>query len=405
MLFTAVWIILGTAALLYLGSILVGMLAAAPGSDAVERYFSEPFLARAAAYQKAVLTVFLLQQVLYLVFLVAVAYTALCYFQAAPRLSLPAAAGYILLFLIAAQLINLPFDFYRGSIIERRFGLSAQAVAGWFTDYGKSALISLLLSAVALTGLYVLITWRPAHWWFFAGTAFALFLILGSYLYPLLIDPLFYRFTELEDRQLQEEIMKISSKAGLEVERILVADASRRTHKANAYFSGIGGTKRIVIYDNLLERFTPEEVLAVIAHEMGHWRYGHLWRGLLISAAGSFVAFYALQLILQKVGLHADFRALPLILLFFALLSLAAVPAQNALSRCREQEADRYAFALIGDPAPFVSLYQKLARTNLSVVQPHPLLKAALYTHPPLMERIEAAQQEAVEKGEDGKRE
>lgn len=404
MLIAAVWIILGAAALLYLGSILAGMLAAAPVGDAVALYFSEPFLARAAAYQRAGLTVSLLQQTLFLVFLAAVVYTALRYFQAAPRPSLPAAAGYVLVFLIISRLLSLPFDLYRGQIIEHRFGLSAQTAAGWFADYGKSALIGLLLSAVALTGLYVLITRCPAHWWFFAGTAFALFLFLGSYLYPLLIDPLFYRFTDLEDRELQEEIMKMAGKAGIEVERVLVADASRRTHKANAYFSGIGRTRRIVIYDTLLQRFTSEEALAVIAHEMGHWRHGHLWRGLLISAAGSFVALYALQLILMKMGLHADFRALPLALLFFALLSMAAAPAQNALSRSREREADRCAFVLTGDPAPLVSLYQKLARVNLSVVQPHPLLKAALYTHPPLMERIEAALQHAEVK-EDVERE
>lgn len=388
---TAVWIILGAAALLYLGLVLAGLLAAPPGDDLVGRYFSEPFLSRAAAYQRAGLTVSLLQQALSLLFLAILTYAAMRYFQAAPQPSPTAAAGYIFGSLLLLQLLSLPFDFYRGYTVERRFGLSAQTVGGWFADYGKGALIGLLLSTIALTGLYFLIIRRPDHWWFLAGAAFALYLVISSYLFPLLIDPLFNRFTPLEDRALQQKIMDMAGRAGIEVERVLVADASRRTHKANAYFSGIGRTRRIVIYDTLLEKFTPEEVLAVIAHEMGHWRSHHLWRGIMISAAGSFAMLYALQLLLQKMGLHADFRALPAALLFFALLSLPAAPVQNALSRGRELEADRCAFALTGDPAPLVSLYQKLAVVNLSVVQPHPLLKVTLYTHPPLLERIEDA--------------
>lgn len=401
---TAIWIILGAAALLYLGLVLAGMLAAPPAGAAVELYFSESFLTRAAAYQRAGLTVSLLQQALSLLFLAAVVYAAMRYFQAAPRPSLVSAAGFIFLFLLFSQLLSLPFDFYRGYTVERSFGLSAQTAAGWFADYGKSVLIGLLLSTVALTGLYFLITRRPAHWWFLAGAAFTLYLVISSYLFPLLIDPLFYRFTPLEDHALQQEILDMAERAGIEVERVLVADASRRTHKANAYFSGIGRTRRIVIYDTLLESFTSEEVLAVIAHEMGHWRRHHLWQGIMIGAAGSFLALYVLKLLLQKMGLQADFRALPVALLFLAMLSMAAAPVQNALSRSREREADRCAFVLTGDPAPPVSLYQKLALVNLSVVQPHPLLKVALYTHPPLMERIEAALQYAEVK-EDAARE
>ncbi len=384
-----VWIALGAAALIYLGLILAGTLAPAPADAAVARYFEEPFLSRAAAYQRATLTVSLLRQVSSLIFLLAVVCAALHFFRKAPSPSLPAAAGYLLLYVAAGRLLNMPFAFYQGYVIEHRFGLSPQTPAGWFADYGKSTLISLLLSTAVLSGFYFLITWHPAQWWFLAGLAFAFFLFLGSYLYPLLIDPLFYRFSELEDRELQEEIMALSRKAGIKVERILVAAAGRRTRKANAYFSGMGGTKRIVIYDTLLHNFTPEETLAVIAHEMGHWRRGHLRQGLLLSAAGSLAALYILQLILAEPGWPADFRVLPLALLFFALLSLAAAPIFNAYSRNREREADRDALALTGDPAALVSLYQKLARANLAVVRPHPLLKTMLSTHPPLMERIE----------------
>lgn len=392
---TAIWIILGAAALVYMLLVIAGMLADSPGDALEGRYFSEHFLSRAAAYQRAGLTISLLRQALSLLFLGIVVYAALRYWQAALHPPLAAAAGYIFAALLLFQLLSLPLDFYRGYTIEHRFGLSTQTVTSWFTDYGKSALIGLLISAAALTGLYFLITRRPAQWWFLAGTAYTLYLLASAYLYPLLIAPLFYRFTPLEDQELQQDILDMAGRAGIEVDRVLVADASRRTQKVNAYFSGIGGSKRIVIYDTLLNNFSSTEVLAVIAHEMGHWRYQHIMRGIMLSAASSFLALYLLQLLLQKMGLHTDLRALPLALLFFALLSLAAAPALNALSRSQEREADRCALELTGDPATYVSLFKKMAAANLSVVQPHPLIKATLYTHPPLLERIEAAQQYA----------
>ncbi|MGB4214311.1 MAG: M48 family metallopeptidase [Dethiobacteria bacterium] len=392
---TAIWIALGAAALVYMILVLAGMLAYSPGDDPGGRYFSEHFLSRAAAYQRAGLTVSLLRQAISLLFLAAAAFAALRHFQTAPQPPLATAAGYIFAFLLLMQLLNLPFDFYRGYTIEHRFGLSAQTVAGWFADYGKGALISLLLSTAALAGLYFLITRRSEQWWLPAWAVFTLFLVISSYLFPLLIDPLFYRFKPLHDEEMQQQILDMAGRAGIEVEYVLVADASRRTHKANAYFSGLGGSKRIVIYDTLLERFTPREVLAVIAHEIGHWSHRHIVLGIITGSAASFLALYVLHLLLQKMGFHADFRALPLAMLFLALLSFAAAPVENALSRHWEREADRTAFSLTGDGAPFVSLFRKLSLSNLSVAQPHPLLKATLYTHPPTLERIEAALQHA----------
>ncbi len=392
----AAWIILGAAAVAYMLLILYGMLAYSPGDDPGKIYFSSHFLARAAAYQRAGLTLSLLRLALSLLFLAAAACAALRHFQAALRPSLAAAAGYIIAFLLLLRLLRLPFDFYRGYTLEHRFGFSAQTVAEWLADYGKSALIDLLISAAALLGLYFLITCRPEQWWLPAGAVVALFLFLSSYLYPLLIEPLFYRFTPLEDEELRQQILDLAARGGVEVEGVLVADAGRRTHKVNAYFSGIGRTRRIVIYDTLLERFTPQEVLAVIAHEMGHWKRRHIELGIIAGAAASFVGLYVLQLLLQKMNLHADIRALPLALLFFTLASLAAAPVENALSRHWEREADSIAFSLTGNRDTFVSLYRKLAQSNLSVPQPHPFLKATIYTHPPPLERIKAAQRQAA---------
>jgi STE24 endopeptidase len=388
----ALWIIPGAAAALVLGAVLAGLLfPGAPPDPATLRYFEPGFLARAGAYQRAGLSVFLARQALLLAFLAAAAGAALRYFRDRPSPPVPAAAAWIGLVLILFQLLNLPLDYYRGFVVEHRFGFSTLTPGGWFLDYGKAALINLLISAAGLTGLYFLLLRRPAHWWIAAGAVLALFLLLSSYLYPLLIDPLFYRFSAPEDEALNGAILAMADRAGIPVEKVLVADASRRTRKVNAYFTGLGRTKRIVLFDTLLESFRREEVLAVVAHEMGHWRHQHILKGIALGALGGLIAFYLFQLLLQGMGIAPGFRALPLALLFLALLSLAAMPAGNALSRSFEREADRTSLELAADPGAFISLKQKIALANLAVVRPHPLLKFTLYSHPPVMERIEMA--------------
>jgi len=183
----------------------------------------------------------------------------------------------------------------------------------------------------------------------------------------------------------------MAAAAGINIDRVLVADASRRTSKVNAYFTGMGRTQRIVLYDTLLQRFSREELLAVVAHEMGHWRGRHLAAGVALEALGTFAALFLLNFATNRMGLAGDFRIIPLAFLFMLLVTTAAAPPQNAISRAKERQADAAALELTGNPEAVISLQQSLAQANLSVVRPHPLLKFALYTHPPTMERIEHA--------------
>ena len=150
--------------------------------------------------------------------------------------------------------------------------------------YLKSNAVSLVISVIIFTGFYALVKYFPLRWWVYAGVISIVLMLAGTYLYPLLIDPLFYRFEPMRDREMNTRILDMAEQAGIQVQEVLVADASRKTVKANAYFTGLGSSKRIVVYDTLLTGFSREEALAVIAHEIAHWKYSHIVKGIILSA-------------------------------------------------------------------------------------------------------------------------
>ncbi len=390
-----VWFALGAAAFILLAAVLVGTFLKSSSGNEVLQYFNQEFLRHAAAYQRSAIIVFAARQVAIWGALLAVAAVLWRYFPALQRMSLLSTAGYIAFIVFVLSLLTFPLDYYRGFILEHRFGVSVQSFSSWMADYAKSFTISFLITVLALLGLYLLMVRLPGRWWPAAGVLFTFFLILSTYLYPLIIDPLFYRFETLENEEMRSSIIDMSREAGIEVDKVLVADASRRTNKVNAYFTGMGRTKRIVIFDNLLTRFSNEETLAVIAHEMGHWKHSHIFKGIILGAIGMFFGFFLLQKLLDGMGAGADIRGLVLALLFFTLFSFVSLPFQNALSRAFERQADLEAIRLTRDSRTSISLAQNLARTNLSEVNPHPFVKVVLYTHPPVMERIELALREA----------
>lgn len=390
-----VWFALGTAALLLLAAVLAGtLLKSSSGSEALQD-FEQNFLTRAASYQRSAILVSVARQLIFWGALSAVAAIVWKQFPSQARAPLLPTVAYLALIVLLLSLLTFPLDYYRGFILEHRFGLSLQSFSAWLADYAKNFSISFLLTVLALCGLHLLMARLPGRWWPAAGIFVALFLVLSTYLYPLIIDPLFYRFTTLEDEEMHSSIIEMSKEAGIEVDKVLVADASRRTAKVNAYFTGMGRTKRIVIFDNLLTGFSKEEILAVIAHEMGHWKHSHIFKGIILGAAGIFLGFFLLQKLLDGMRAGAGIRSLTLALLYFSLFSFVSLPVQNAFSRAFERQADLEAIRLTGNPRATVSLEQNLAKANLADVDPHPFVKFVLYTHPPVMERIELAIREA----------
>ncbi len=387
----------GAAALVLAAALGAGILSRAPFSEAALYYFDEHFLTRAAEYQRLSLQTALARNLLTWGYLAAVALLSWKYFSRAAPFSLPQVAVAIALILLGLYLITLPLDYYRGFILEHRFGLTQQSPGSWLLYYLKSNVLALALTVLTLTGLYALMQYFPLRWPFIGGALAALLLLAGTYLYPLLIDPLFYSFQPLQEEKMNSQIISMAEEAGIQVEEVLVADASRRTLKANAYFTGLGDSRRIVVFDNLLERFSQEEALAVIAHEIAHWKYSHILKGIFLGAVQTFVTLLLLSLALKELGImkfggiYGDLRAIMLALLLFSLLSFVSLPLQNVISRAFERQADLKAIELTGDRELQVELHRNLAETNLSQVDPHPLVRAVLYTHPSTLERIELA--------------
>jgi STE24 endopeptidase len=310
-----------------------------------------------------------------------------------------AAAAYIALLALAFEIITLPLGYYAGFVREHAFGLSTQTAGAWLVDRVKGAAISLAL-AVPLGSLLALL-WRryPGRWvmpaWVLGGLAAVLLVALA----PVVIDPLFNTIRPLQDSALRQRVLALADRAGLAVEQVYEADASRRTKKGNAYFTGLGATKRIVLYDNLVARSDPAAVELVLAHEMGHWKHAHIWKGIGLALAGLAVLLWCGARVLawatERRAFHlagpADVAGLPLFLLVLFVLNLVGLPVQNAVSRHFEREADWTSLELTGDSAAFVRSEIDLARSNLADLNPPRPVVWLLYTHPPVAERIRMA--------------
>jgi Zn-dependent protease with chaperone function len=287
----------------------------------------------------------------------------------------------------AAAVATLPLDFWRSYLRERRWGFSTQTLAGWSGDRAKASLIGLVLATAAWTGLIALTHAVPSWWAAAAGAAAALLVVALTLLTPLLLEPLFNRFRPLEDRRLAQELRELAERAGVPIRDVLVADASRRTSKTNAYVSGLGPTRRVVVWDTLLRTAGERELKLVVAHELGHRRERHIVKGTGLAVAGAVVAVLLLRAALGTPR-PADFPVAALLLLA---LELAGLPFGCALSRRWERTADRYSLELTGDRDAFIQTHVALARSNLSDLEPPRLAYLVLFTHPTPPERLALA--------------
>lgn len=311
-----------------------------------------------------------------------------------------ALALFFLFLFICSRLLHFPLQLYGDFYLEKAYGLGVQGFSSWLRDYFTATAISLVLSLGALLGLYVFIARWPAHWWLPASAAALGLTVLFTALGPLLYDPLFHRFEPLEDRQLKERLVLLAGRAGLEVDEVLVMDASTKTNRVNAYFTGIGRTKRVVLYDNLVNDFSREEVASVLAHELAHWKRSHLVKGI---AAGSLAAaaFFHISAVLLRSMVETpplflesvrDPAGIVVLVLVVTLGSFLVIPARNYLSRGFEREADRLALELTENTEAQAHVMEQLSRRNLSNLNPHPFIVWFFYSHPPAAERIRFAE-------------
>ncbi len=299
--------------------------------------------------------------------------------------------AYALLLFVFMAVVSLPLDFYRGFVLEHRFGFSTQSMGAWFADYGKGFIVNTVLTVAMFAGLYLVLRICPLNWPLVGAGAFVLFIALQAWLWPLFIDPLFHKFEPLSPGPFKDRVVELAASAGIEVGDVLVMDASRQTTKVNAYFTGVGQTKRIVFYDNLLRDFSQWEAELVVAHEIGHWKHHHIALGMLLGTGGALLFFMLYRIVLAGYGAQAGHPAtVPLLLLFMTVFSLLLMPVQNTVSRAFERQADRTSIELTGDAAGAVAMSANLAVRNLADVQPHPFIRSLLFTHPPTVERIAA---------------
>jgi STE24 endopeptidase len=308
-------------------------------------------------------------------------------------------AGYGLVLGGIYFVLDLPLGYYGGFVLPHRFGLSNQTFKGWLSDQAKALLIGGLLGGLLLEVIYALLRFSPDHWWLWVAGFLLLFNVLLSNLAPLLLLPLFYKFTPLgeEYAELTQRLMRLSERAGARVRGVYRFDMSRRTKAANAALTGLGNTRRIILGDTLLNEFPPDEIETVLAHELGHHVHKDIPIGIAVESLITLVGFYLASLGLrwgvQIFGFDSvsDIAALPLLALVMAAYGLVTLPLGNAFSRWRERRADEYALRLTGKAEAFASALTRLANQNLADVEPEPWVEFLLHSHPALGKRIARA--------------
>jgi STE24 endopeptidase len=311
----------------------------------------------------------------------------------------PVASGLAFIFVcsVILGLADVPFDLYDTFVIERRFGFSTITFGLWLKDLAKTFTLTCVLMGAILAVFLALIHTLPGTWWLPAWAAFVLFQLLVTWLYPSLIAPLFNTFKPVQDESLKGRIHALIEKAGFHLKGLFTMDASTRSRHSNAYFTGIGRSKRIVLFDTLLATHTADEIEAVLAHELGHLKLGHIRTQLVLSVIISLAALYAASKLLSWPPLYEAFgfsgpvpyAGLFLLAVAARPLSLFLTPAASLISRRFERQADVFAWRLTGASAPLAGALKRLAEENLANLHPHPLYAWFYYSHPPIVARIE----------------
>ena len=308
----------------------------------------------------------------------------------------PGGILFALILVTAGMILDIPFDLVKHFIIEQRHGFNSMTPRLWIADFFKSLALSAFFSSLIVGSALAIMAYSPAWWWLWVWAFLLVFGIFIMYISPYVIEPLFFKFEPVTVEGLELKIRSLMERAGLKVSRVFQVDASRRSRHSNAYFTGIGRVKRIVLFDTLIQQLTQDELLAVLAHEVGHWKKKHVLKSIVMSETialcGLFLAFHLLSWrgLPGLVGLSgASLYAKAVIIGFLGSLAMFPLtPLFSALSRRNENEADRFARELTGRPENLASALIKLSKENLANLHPHPWYAAFYYSHPPIVERV-----------------
>jgi STE24 endopeptidase len=299
---------------------------------------------------------------------------------------------------VAYTVITLPLNFYSGYILPHRYGQSNSSRGLWVADFAKETALEALFGVPMVLVLYALLRTFPDWWWLLMAALVLGISVVLAQLAPVLLMPIFFKMTPLPDGELRRRLMAMAAAAHSPVRGVYVMDLSRRTNAANAMFTGIGPTKRIILGDTMLSDYSADEIETVLAHELAHQVHGDLWRGIafqtVLTVAGLWLASVLLQWGVAAFGFagFADVAALPLVAAALGGFFLVLLPASNGFTRVMERAADDYALRVTGKPRAFQSVMTKMAGQNLSDAQPAPWVVFLFYSHPPIAERLAHAE-------------
>jgi STE24 endopeptidase len=302
-----------------------------------------------------------------------------------------------LILMIGYQLLTLPLGYYSFTL-SRRYGLSTMSVKGWTVDLLKGFGLGLVFEGVVIMLIYALLAYQPQWWWLWVAIILLFFSVIMANLAPVLLFPLFYKFTPLPEGELTERLMALVARANTKVRGVFTMHLSNKTTAANAALMGLGNTRRIVLGDTMTDRYTVDEIEVVLAHELGHHVHHDIWK-LLISQSilmlgGLFVANLVLHWIVESLHLYTaltDPATLPFLFLLMGLFGLIVMPISNSYSRRVEYQADEYALQSTHKVASFKSAMTRLANQNLAEIEPSPLVELFFHSHPSIRKRLQHA--------------
>jgi STE24 endopeptidase len=305
--------------------------------------------------------------------------------------------GYAIALIILLHIIELPFVFYQGYVLERRYGLSNERLGRWIRDQLKAGALALVFGAAGASIVYWAIRASPEWWWAMSAAIFAVVMVGIVQLAPVVLMPMFYSFKRLDHPALVERLMKLADRAHTHIGGVYEWALSAHTKKANAALAGMGRTRRILLSDTLLADYSEDEIEVILAHELSHHVHHDLWRGVTLQIALLFVDFFLAHLALRAFAESLRLRGLddpaglPLLMLVGGTCSFVFMPLANAMSRRHERRADRYALDTTHRVDAFISAMKRLAQQNLAEEHPSRLVQWLFYSHPPIRERIDAA--------------
>jgi STE24 endopeptidase len=317
------------------------------------------------------------------------------------------AACFLVIYIGLHVVIFAPLEVYSGYVLGRRLGTLKQTFPQWLAFQAKGIAVNFLLTWAVLCMFLFLVRTFTCCWWVIAAAALTLLAAVLIFLQPIVLAPIFYRFTRLHESPLRNRLLDLCRKAGVEARDVFVQHESKTSTHTNAYFTGIAHSRRIVLFDNLLNSHSPEEIAVIVTHEAGHWSHGHIFIGIILSAVSIFAGSFGLNYLFGVPGVEKFFgtsmgrlSALPVITLLAMAASAFAGPFVSALSRKFERQADATALKITGDPDAFISAQVRLVCDNNIDVLPHPLLVRLCASHPTALKRIRFAIESAEKKEE-----